>query len=79
MKNSATLIVHPGDKNKLEALIAFLSAFKIKFETVSNDVDTFTLSEQQKAILDSRRKKAKKEDFFSVEEVNHKLKKKYGI
>ena len=79
MKNSATLIVHPGDKNKLEALISFLSAFKIKFETVSNDVDTFTLSEQQKAILDSRRKKAKKEDFFSVEEVNLKLKKKYGI
>ncbi len=79
MKNSDVLIVHPADKNKLEALMSFLSAFKIKFETVSDDFENLSLSEQQKTILDSRRKKAKKEDFFSVEEVNLKLKNKYGI
>ncbi len=37
MKVSETIIVHPGTSEKVEALKAFLKAFKIKFEVAEKE------------------------------------------
>jgi molybdenum cofactor biosynthesis enzyme MoaA len=72
------IIAHPNTQDEIKALKAFLKALNIKFE-ISESIPDTPLSQQQKDILDQRRIKAKPSDFISAEEVNNRLKKKYGV
>lgn len=66
-----TIIIHPASESKFEAILTFLKAFDVKFETKKTE-DSLVLDEEFIAELE-RRAKTPNESCITEEEVFYRL------
>ncbi|MFY9308198.1 MAG: hypothetical protein WAQ28_04020 [Bacteroidia bacterium] len=75
------LLLNIKDKNKAALLLEFLKSLNYvsSVKQVDDETSDFTITDEDKRLVDERRKSAKASDYMTRKQSSEKIKKKYGF